>query len=191
MKRILLSLIALGWLSVSHAENEPVLVIQVPAMFYEHPTQLINPRFGYWHNRGKATEKVGLAAFQGQHYKTSRCQAEANGQALVVLVPNISYNPQMGIFHSEIIAKIYSTPSATGALEKPLVTVKGQGQSRGWLSYNAEAFIQKSYQQAVDQVIQQLQKDTTLQQALNQAPQQNYQALCDSIDTLAQSQLYS
>jgi hypothetical protein len=191
MKGSLVFVICICWFAISYAGDEAKVVIQVPESFYNHPIRLMNTRVNYWHDRGNAVETAGIAAFQAQHYKTSTCKTEAIGQALVMLVPNVSYNPQMGIFHTEIIAKIYSTPTAEGALHKPLLTLKGQGQSRGWLSSNSEKFIQLSYQQAFVKVIEQLNKDSTFQQALDKAPQKSYQALCDSIDALAQTKLYS
>lgn len=172
------------------AEVHSSLVIQIPESFYKHPVRLLNPYQVYWHNRAEAAEAVGLSSFQSQHFTTSSCESDARGQALVVIEPNMFYNPQTGVFYSEITAKVYTQPGADSALGKPLMTVKGLGQSRGWLTYNVEKFAHQSYQQAFDQVIQQLQKNPTFQQSVEQAPVQTYQALCTSIDTLSQPKLY-
>ncbi len=193
MKRILLSIssvVCLGWASLSQAGTQPALVIQVPEAFYQHPVRLLNPYLNYWHNRAEAAEAVGLSSFQAQNYATSSCEAEAKGQALVVIEPNMFYNPQSGIFYSEITAKVYNQPGADSALGKPLMTVKGQGQSRGWLTYNVEHSTHQSYQQAFDQVIQQLQQNPAFQQSLAQTPLQTYQALCNSINTLSQPKAF-
>lgn len=184
------SMLCLSWLNQSLADTLPSLVIQVPEAYYQHPVRLLNPYFNYWHNRAEAAEAVGLSSFQSKDYTTASCQAEAKGQALVVIEPNMFYNPQTGIFYSEITAKVYTQPTADSALGKPLMTVKGQGQSRGWLTYNVEYFTHKSYQQAFDQVIQQLQQNPTFKQSVEQAPVQTYQALCNSIDTLAQPKVF-
>lgn len=192
MKRILMTvgtLLCASWLSIGHAANPPSLVIQVPDTFYQHPVRLLHPYANYWHNRGEAAEKVGLSSFEKQHYGTSSCQAEAKGQALVVIEPNMFYNPQMGVFHTEITARIYTRASADSALGKPLMTVKGQGQSRGWITYNVENFANKSYQQAFDEVIQQLQNSPVFQQSVEQAPVQTFEALCTSINTITQPKL--
>lgn len=182
--------LCLGWTSMSQAGTQPSLVIQVPESFYQHPVRLLNPYHVYWHNRAEAAEKAGLSAFQAQNYHTVSCEAEAKGQALVVIEPNMFYNPQMGVFHSEITAKVYTQPAADSALGKPLMTIKGLGQSRGWLTYNVDAVTSKSYQQAFNQVIEQLQQNTAFQQSLAQAPVQSYQALCTSIDTLTQPKMF-
>ncbi|MDP8566846.1 hypothetical protein [Methylophilus aquaticus] len=172
------------------AETSSSLVIQVPESFYKHPVRLLNPYLNYWHNRAEAAEAVGLSSFQSQHFTTSSCETEAKGQALVVIEPNMFYNPQTGVFYSEITAKVYTQSAADSALGKPLMTVKGQGQSRGWLTHNVEYFTHQSYQQAFDQIIQQLQQSTAFQQSVAQAPVQTYQALCTSIDTLSQPKLF-
>lgn len=186
MKQCLLFLLILPWLSVTHAADEPTLVIQVPATFHQHPVRLINPRIDYWHNRGKATEKAGLAAFSDQHYQTASCSGGATGQALIVIVPDMFYNPQRGVFHAQVLARVYTQPAADESSGKPVLTVKGEGETRGWLSSSAENFTYKAYRQAFDSVIQQLQTEPVFQQALDKTPLQSYQALCDSMDTLTQ-----
>jgi hypothetical protein len=182
--------ICLGWIGLSQAETAPALVIQVPESFYQHPVRLLNPYLNYWHNRAEAAETVGLSSFQAQKYTTSSCEAEAKGQALVVIEPNMFYNPQTGVFYSEITAKVYNTSAADSALGKPLLTVKGEGQSRGWLTYNVEYFTHQSYQRAFDQVIQQLQQNPVFQQSVSQGPIQTYDALCNSINTLSQPKAF-
>lgn len=189
MKRLLTYLtgaLCLALTPVSHAGAQPALVIQVPESFYQHPVRLLNPYFVYWHNRAEIAESVGLNSFQAQHYTTSSCQAEAQGQALVVIEPNMFYNPQTGVFYSEITARVYNTSAADSALGKPLMTVKGEGQSRGWLTYNVENFARQSYQQAFEQVIQKIQQNPAYEPSVVAAPVQTYQALCNSIDTLSQ-----
>lgn len=190
MKRILLSILCLGWMGSANAVSQPALVIQVPESFYQHPVHLLHPYLNYWHNRAEAAEAVGLSSFQSQNFTTSSCEAEAKGQALVVIEPNMFYNPQTGIFYSEITAKVYNHPAAESALGKPLMTVKGEGQSRGWLTYNVEYSTHQSYQQAFNKVIQQLQQSPTFQQSVEQAPVQTYQALCNSINTLSQPKAF-
>lgn len=198
MKQILRSIsgalclgsLCLGWSSLAHADSAPTLVIQVPASFYQHPVRLLHPYINYWHDRAEAAATVGISRFEAQHFNTASCQAEAQGQALVVIEPNLFYNPQTGIFYSEISARVYTQPSADSALGKPLLSIKGEGQSRGWLSYNVEYSAQQSYAQAFDQVIRQLQQHPAFQQSVSQAPVQTYQALCQSIDTLSQPKAF-
>lgn len=87
-----------------------------------------------------------------------------------MIVPTMFYNPQMGVFHSVITAKVYIHPHTEKVIDKPLITAKRLGQSHGWLSNNAEYFTHKSYEQAFDQVIQQLQSDTTFLQTIEKSP---------------------
>jgi len=190
MKKVLLSILCFGWIGSVHAASQPALVLQVPEAFYQHPVHLLHPYLNYWHNRAEAAAAVGQASFQSHDFATSSCETEAQGQALVVLEPNMFYNPQTGIFYSEITAKVYNQPAADSALGKPLITVKGEGQSRGWLTYNVEYFTRQSYQQAFERVIQQLQQTPSFQQLTAQGPVQTYQALCNSINTLSQPKAF-
>ncbi|MFD1123386.1 hypothetical protein ACFQ2T_12770 [Methylophilus flavus] len=190
MKEILLFLLVTSWSGYVCAHEEPTLVFQIPSTFYQHPTRLSHPRVDYWHNRGKSAEKAGKGSFNAQHFKTSDCQTKPTGQALILIIPSMFYNLQRGVFYSEITAKIYTNPDQNSVLGKPLLTVKGQGQARGWVSYNAENFTHKSYQQAFDEVIQKLKKNTDYLQAIDNAPMHNYEALCQSIDSLAESKFY-
>lgn len=173
----------------AYASN-PTLVLQIPQRFYQHPSHMLGPFAGYWHNRGTIAEQVGVASFQAQQFPTSSCSTEAEGQALVVLEPHIFFNPKVGIFYSEITARVYTKNAADSALEKPLLTLKTEGQSIGTMTHNIEMFTRQAYQQAFDRLLVQLQENSAFQQLVPQAPSQTYHALCESIDTLAQPKLF-
>ncbi len=181
-----LALTGLSMQAQAQTGSEAALVIQVPQSFYQHPVRLLHPYINYWHPRGETAAQVGVNSFQAKNYATSSCEADAKGQALVVIEPNLFYNPQTGVFYSQIIAKVYDKPGAESALANPLLTVKGEGQARGWLTYNIEGFAQQSYQQAFDQVIARIQQDAGFQRSMRQGAMQTYSALCQSINTLSQ-----
>lgn len=191
MKPILYAIAAclLGSLSTPSLAN-PTVVLQVPQSYHMHPVRLLHPFMDYWHDRADAAQEVGTAAFQAQQYATASCQADAQGQALVVLEPNMFYNPKQGMFYSQITAKVYLKNTVETALEKPLLTVVTEGQSLGTLTHNAELFTHRAYQQAFDRLMVQLQQNGAFQQSLAQAPSQTYQALCTSIDKLEKTNLF-
>lgn len=179
----------LGLLALS-AQATPVVILQVPQTFHQHPVRLLHPYINYWHDRGDAAEKVGLAAFQDQHFQTTACEAGTPGQALVVVEPYMFYNAKMGVFYSEITAKVYTAANAEAALQPPVLTVKGEGQTVGNLSHNAEFFMAQAYRQAFGRVIDDLQKNPAFTAMLGQGHLQTYQALCASIDTLNKPALF-
>ena len=174
-----------GW-----AASTPSLVLQVPQTFYDHPVHLLQPVIGSWHNRGDAAAEVGLNAFQSQHFNATSCQADASGQALVVIEPKIFYNGKMGIYYSEITARVFTKPDAQGALGDPMLTIKGQGQAIGNITHNVELFTHRAYQQAFEQVISQLTQDAAFNQLAGQAPTQSFQSLCTSINKLTQTNMF-
>ena len=191
MKRLLLGLSFICASSSGMAiDNAPQLVIQVPNSYYQRPVHLTQAFLGYWHDRADAAHAVATETFGAHHYSTSSCDANPQGQALVVLEPNMFYNPKQGIFYSEITAKVYTQNSAAGALDKPLLTLKAEGQAVGNLTHNVETFTHRSYQQAFDRLLGQLQDNTVFQQSLVRLPNQTYQALCNSIDTLSQPKIF-
>ncbi len=160
------------------------LVVQVPQSYYQNPVQLVHPYLNYWHNRGAVVERLGVSSFENQQYTVNECRQGAQGQALVVLEPNMFYNPRMGMFYSKITAKVYTKAGADAALVKPALVLKAEGQAVGTLTHNVELFTKRAYQHAFDQLMQQLQQHTDFQQTLANTPSQGFQALCQSVDTL-------
>lgn len=185
MQRFLISISAGAALLLSlSASATNSLVVQIPQSYYQHPVHLLHPYQNYWHNRALQVEQLGITSFEGQQYTVNQCSQGAQGQALVVLEPNIFYNPKMGVFYSQITAKVYTDASANAALIKPVLTLKAEGQAFGSLLHNPELFTKRAYQQAFDRLQQQLQQHPDFQQTLAQAPNQGFEALCESVDTL-------
>lgn len=185
MQRILISLSAGAVLLFNlTASANSSLVLQVPQSYYQHPVHLLHPYQNYWHNRAFQVEQLGISSFESQQYTVNQCSQGAQGQALVVLEPNMFYNPKMGVFYSQITAKVYTDGNANAALLKPVLTLKAEGQAYGSLLHNAELFTKRAYQQAFDRLQQQLQQQADFQHTLANAPSQGFEALCASVDTL-------
>jgi hypothetical protein len=183
MSRLLFLLIAIAWIDCAVADVNADLVLKVPDTFYQHPTRLSHPRLDSWHNRGKVAEKAGVSAFRSHHYTVKNCSADGSGKALILILPSMFYNIQSEIFHSEIVAKVFTEATASGELAKPLLTITGKGQKRGWLSPNSERFTYESYMLAFDNITQELQENVAFQDAMKKASVQNFAAACAQVDT--------
>lgn len=168
----------------------PTLVLQVPETYFKNPVRLLHPYLNVWHNRANAAQQAGIQQFNAQQITVNTCDAGAQGQALVVIEPNMFYNPKMGVFYSEIKARVFLNASIDASLTKPILMVTGTGSTVGNLATTPDFFMQKAYAQAYDQVIAQLLANDTFNTSVAQAPSQTYQALCTSIDTISQPKLF-
>ncbi len=166
------------------------LVLQVPETYHKNPVRLLHPFLNVWHNRADAAEKAGTAQLQAQNITVNSCASGAQGQALVVIEPNMFYNPKMGVFYSEITARVFLNASVDASLTAPTLTLKGKGQMVGNLNAAPEFFMQKAYAVAYDDVITQLLANETFNTSIVPATSKTYQALCTSIDTLSQPKLF-
>lgn len=180
------------WLLTSSALSfaHPTVVLQVPETYYKNPVRLLHPFINVWHNRANAAQKVGTQQLQSQQITVNTCNSGAQGQALVVIEPNMFYNPKMGIFYSEITARVFLNASVDASLTAPAITLKGKGQTVGNLNTTYDFFMQQAYALAYDQVITQLLANETFKTLVAQAPNKSYQALCTSIDTISQPKLF-
>ncbi len=187
----LLTAMLLGFALTAKA-NTPTgnIVVQIPQTFYHNPVRMLHPYMDYWHNRGEALSRSALASFQPLSLASNSCQQTISANALIVLEPNMFYNAQLRVFHSQITAKVYTNNEASAALTNPDLVVTGIGQQLGELSYQAEYFMEKSYAKALAQVSEKLAQSDAFKQSLARNQSKSYQALCQSIDTVTQQKLY-
>lgn len=187
----LVTAVLLGFaLSASANTTTGNIAVKIPQTFYQNPVRMLHPYMDYWHNRGQALSSSAEQSFQPLSLPSQTCQNNSEANALVVLEPNMFYNAQLRVFHSQVTAKVYTNNEASAALTQPDLVITGTGQQLGELSYQAEFFMQKAYAQALAQVSDKLAESDAFQQSLARSPAKSYQALCQSIDTVTQPKLY-
>lgn len=166
------------------------ITVKIPQTFYQNPVRMLHPYMDYWHNRGEALSQSAQNGFQPLALSSQTCQTNSLSNALVVLEPNMFYNAQLRVFHSQVTAKVYTSNEASAALTQPDLVITGTGQQLGELSYQAEFFMQKAYDKALTQLSEKLAQSDAFKQSLASNPAKSYQALCQSIDTVTQPKLY-
>lgn len=162
------------------------LAIHISKLHYKHPTRLIQYYLEVWHLKGPLTEKVALSALEKRFTNSHLCNSGNQASAVLFLEPHIFYNPQLHVFHSEIIAKVFLNSSPLPDLQSPIISFKKQAQQNGELSVKPELHIEKAYAKAMDKIIKQLETDKVFLDALNQPTQTTADAkvLCTALDSL-------
>lgn len=168
------------------------LALHISKLHYKHPTRLIQYYLEVWHLKGPLTEKVALSALEKRFTSAHLCNRSNQANLVLFLEPHIFYNPQLHVFHSEIIAKVFLNSSPLPDLQSPIISFKKQAQQNGELSVKPELHIEKAYAKAMDKIIKQLETDQVFLEALNQAKQNSADAktLCTALDTLPVAKIF-
>lgn len=134
--------------------NSASLLVYINPIFYDHPIRLLHPYLDYWHLRGPMFEKIALKALNNNQTSAQICQPNLDANLTISLEPYMFYNPQMRIFHSEVIAKVYA-----GKLE-PIATYKATAKELGELNNVADYYLKRAYAKAMQSIVTQMQADT-------------------------------
>ncbi len=134
--------------------NSASLLVYINPIFYDHPIRLLHPYLDYWHLRGPMFEKIALKTLNNNQISAQSCQPNLDANLTISLEPYMFYNPQMRIFHSEVIAKVYA-----GKLE-PIATYKATAEELGELNNVADYYLKRAYAKAMQSIVTQMQADT-------------------------------
>ena len=168
---IILSLLSLATLSHSAMADTKTdasadktstsnLLVYINPVFYEHPVRMLHPYLDYWHMRGPMFEKVAVetlnkAKLNGSQLHAQNCKADLTTNITVSLEPYIFYNPQLRVFHSEVIANVYA-----GKLV-PIATYKATAQQQGELNNVPEYYLKRAYTKAMQGIVTKMQADAS------------------------------
>ena len=183
-------LIGLTICTNAFAEKLPGHVaIHIAKRHYEHPVRLLHPYLDIWHMKGPATEKIALKAFTQRFASSNMCSNSTHADVVVLLEPQMFYNAQLRVFHTEIIAKTFTNST------EPITTIKKQAQQNGELGIKPEFYMEKAYTKAMNQVVKKLETDKAFLATLDQAGQNHTQThhtetLCGELDNLPVSKIY-
>ena len=181
IRKLLLPLIGLASLLASsinaQAETTATALIYINPVFNEHPVHLLHPYLDYWHLKGPMVQKVALKVLNNQQNSAQACRSDLATNVTLSLEPYLYYNPQMRVFHSEIIVKAYA-----GKLE-PIAVYNATAQVQGELNGLPEYFIERAYVKAMNNIAMQLQADAKIIN-LNKAPATQDNNMCLLLNTL-------
>lgn len=175
----------LTFCSAAFADKLPGnIALHIAKLHYEHPVRLLHPYIDVWHMKGPLAEKAALKTFSKRFANIGMCNASNNANVVLLLEPHMFYNPQLRVFHGEIILKVFTNST------EPVATIKKQAQQNGWLDIKPEFYMEKAYIKAMDKVIKKLELDKAFLDALAQTNTAHAENLCSSLDDLPLAKKY-
>ena len=166
------------------------IAVHIAKTHYEHPVRLLHPYLDVWHMKGPLAEKAALSTLGKRIENVQLCRNSENINAVVLLEPHMFYNPQLRVFHGEMIARVFVNTVELNDLEKPLITVKKQAQQNGDLGIKPDFYMEKAYIKAMDKIIKKLESDPAFTKAINTAQKGNANSLCAALDDLPVAKIY-
>jgi hypothetical protein len=189
----LTSLLSLLLPVIAYAETTLVklpgsIAMHIGQTHYEHPVRLLHPYLDVWHMKGPLAEKAALKVLKKRFANVDDCGAPAN--VVLLLEPHMFYNPQLRVFHGEIIARVYTKAAEAPTYENSLTVIKKQAQQIGDLDVKPDFYMEKAYTKAMDKVIKKLETDQAFLDTLDKAKIENPGSICDTLDMLPAAKFY-
>ena len=166
------------------------IAVHIAKTHYEHPVRLLHPYLDVWHMKGPLAEKAAFKSLEKRFANVQHCADSENVNVVLLLEPHMFYNPQLRVFHAEIIARVFINSTELKDLEKPFISVKKQAQQLGDLGIKPDFYMEKAYIKAMDKVIKKLETDQSFTSAISTAQNGNAQSLCAALDDLPVAKIY-
>lgn len=175
--------------STAFAEKLPgTIAVHIGKTHYEHPVRLLHPYLDVWHMKGPLAEKAALKTLKKRFANVVDCSANAN--VLLLLEPHMFYNPQLRVFHGEIIARAYVKGVEQPTYENAITVIKKQAQQNGDIGVKPDFYMEKAYAKAMEKVIKKLDTDKAFLATLDKANIENTKSICDALDALPAAKFY-
>ena len=75
---------------------------------YNYSVHLLHPYYDYWFEQGPLIEPIALQALKAKDSDLSICKANETANTIIRIKPNLFYNPQLRVYHSKLVATVYS-----------------------------------------------------------------------------------
>lgn len=157
-------MLSLSSLSQAQAENVVKLAVHIQSQEYLHPVRIWNFTEGLWIDQGTHVENAAKQVYSQLGEKSyAMCDSKIDAANLLVwLRPNLHFNPQVNTFFGKVSGYFYTADG------KPLVKLNGEARLVGrMLGEQTNVLVAQLYQQAVQDLYQQMLKNPTLNDYLN------------------------
>ncbi|MDP1765541.1 MAG: hypothetical protein Q8K83_01430 [Methylotenera sp.] len=114
--------------SANAADSKAVTLIYISPNDYHHSVHLLHPYYDYWFEQGPIVESIALKALTIKYGEVSLCTANETADTIIRIKPSLFYNPQMRVYHSKIVATVYSGGGSV------MGTYVGEAQQQGFTS---------------------------------------------------------
>ncbi len=181
------TLLAISGMPLTYAAPNPQsgnIAIHIAKRHYFHPTRLLHPYLDVWHMKGPLAEKAAMSELQTHFTQVSECTDDSEASMVLLLEPNIFYNAQLRVFHTEFIAHAYTSDG------EPITKVRKETQQLGMLSSTPEFYIEKSYSATINKTIEALLADQVFLATLDKNTPIKAGELCKRLDKLPSETFY-
>lgn len=114
--------------SASATDLNAGILLYISQNDYQYSIRLLHPYYDYWFEQGPIVEPIALNAFNLKYDGVRICTANETAETIIRIKPSLFYNPQMRVYHSKIVATVYS---GGGII---IGTYVGEAQQQGFIS---------------------------------------------------------
>lgn len=116
--------------SVCVAEPNSKTLLYISPNDYNYSVHLLAPYYDYWFTQGPLVEPIALKVLQEKYSDMTLCQANETADTVVRIKPSVFYNPQMHVYHSKLVATVFSGKGDV------LASYVGEAQQLGYTSFD-------------------------------------------------------
>jgi hypothetical protein len=152
--------------SVQAADSKSSVLLYISPNDYNYSVHLLHPYYDYWFEQGPLVAPIALDALKAKLGAVAMCTANETADTIIKIKPHLFYNPQLRVYHSKLVATVYS---GSGNL---LGRYVGEAQQQGFNSVDTviKYHLNKVYALAMQELIKKLQSN---QFAEKSEPQKN------------------
>lgn len=132
-----------------YAENLATTLYLSPRV-YQLQGHLNSPYREYWFNQGALFVPIALKTLQEKYADLTLCKSGNTVDRVIKLTPDVFYNPQMRVYHGQVVANVYS---GGGTL---LGAYVGKAQQVGSMDVAVQDNLEKVYAAAMQNLAEKL-----------------------------------
>ena len=132
--KVILKTIAVSLALIATMANLQASEVKSSTLLYISPNDfnysvhLLHPYYDYWFTQGPLVEPIALSALKANDKSVEVCKANETADTIIRVKPSLFYNPQLRVYHSKLVATVYSGGGNV------LGTYTGEAQQLGFTS---------------------------------------------------------